>query len=76
MPISSYSCENNINKISHENTFLGFEVCAREICEKFVYKHSETINDNMLKISLLFNRRITQESLGLRMRNFHVIVFI
>ena len=20
-----------------------FEICAREICEKFVYKHSETI---------------------------------
>ena len=23
--------------------FLLFEICAREICEKFVYKHSETI---------------------------------
>ena len=22
---------------------LIFEICAREICEKFVYKHSETI---------------------------------
>ena len=22
--------------------FLLFEICAREICEKFVYKHSET----------------------------------
>ena len=22
---------------------LPFEICAREICEKFVYKHSETI---------------------------------
>ena len=22
---------------------LLFEICAREICEKFVYKHSETI---------------------------------
>ena len=25
------------------NHFLGFEICAREICEKFVLKHSETI---------------------------------
>ena len=23
--------------------FLNFEICAREICEKFVYKYSETI---------------------------------
>ena len=23
--------------------FLLFEICAREICEKFVYEHSETI---------------------------------
>ena len=23
--------------------FLLFEICAHEICEKFVYKHSETI---------------------------------
>ena len=22
---------------------LFFEICAREICEKFIYKHSETI---------------------------------
>ena len=22
---------------------LRFEICAREICEKFVYKHSEAI---------------------------------
>ena len=22
--------------------FLFFEICAREICESFVYKHSET----------------------------------
>ena len=22
---------------------LLFEICAREICEKFVYKHAETI---------------------------------
>ena len=32
--------------------FLIFEMCAREICEKFVYKHSEATD--MLKISLLF----------------------
>ena len=33
---------------------LRFEICAREICEKFVYKHSETIDT--LKISLLFKK--------------------
>ena len=30
-------------KILHLNNLLLFEICAREICEKFVYKHSETI---------------------------------
>ena len=25
------------------NCLLLFEICTREICEKFVYKHSETI---------------------------------
>ena len=24
-------------------SILLFEICAREVCEKFVYKHSETI---------------------------------
>ena len=24
---------------------LHFEICAHEICEKFVYKHLETIED-------------------------------
>ena len=33
---------------------LLFKVCAREICEKFVYKHSETIE--MLNVSLLFKK--------------------
>ena len=33
---------------------LRFEICTREICEKFVYKHSETID--MLKINLLFKK--------------------
>ena len=35
---------------------LLFEICAREICEKFIYKHSETIEYCMLKISLRFNK--------------------
>ena len=30
-------------KIICSNNMLLFEICAREICEKFVYKHSETI---------------------------------
>ena len=34
--------------------FLLFEICAREICENFVYKHSETIG--YVKISLLFKK--------------------
>ena len=34
---------------------LLFEMRAREICEKFVYKHSETI-ECMLKITLLFKK--------------------
>ena len=34
-----------------------FELCVREICEEFVYKHSETIK--MLKISLLFKKFFT-----------------
>ena len=31
---------------------LIFEICARGICEEFVYKHSETIE--YVKTSLLF----------------------
>ena len=31
-----------IEKFTLEH-FLLFEICAREICEKFVYKYSETI---------------------------------
>ena len=31
-----------------------FEICAREIFEKFVYKHSETIE--YVKISLLYKK--------------------
>ena len=30
-------------KISHLKHLLFFKICAREICENFVYKHSETI---------------------------------
>ena len=30
-------------KIFRLKYILLFEICAREICEKFVYKHSETI---------------------------------
>ena len=38
----------------HIKHLLLFEICAREICQKFVYKHSE--QKNMLKISLLFKK--------------------
>ena len=30
---------------SHTKTSFTFSDSAREICEKFVYKHSETIED-------------------------------
>ena len=33
---------------------LLLETCARDLCDNFVYKYSETIN--MLKISLLFTK--------------------
>ena len=32
-----------MSEISHQNPLLRFEICAREICEKFVYKHLESI---------------------------------
>ena len=43
LPISSSSYENNNVKDFTFKHLLLFEICAREICEKFVYKHSETI---------------------------------
>ena len=43
LPISSSSYENNMLKVSHLNTFLLFEICVCEICEKFIYKNLETI---------------------------------
>ena len=30
-------------KIPQYNTFYVFEICARQICEMFGHKHSETI---------------------------------
>ena len=33
---------------------MRFGINAHEICEKFVYKHSESIECNKIKISLLF----------------------
>ena len=38
--LSSY--ENNVEDFLLKHLLL-FEICAREICERFVYKHSETI---------------------------------
>ena len=32
-----------MSKISHLKHLLHFEICARELCEKFVYKLSEAI---------------------------------
>ena len=41
MPKSSFFIWKYVEdfKLKH---FLLFEICARAICEKFVYKHSET----------------------------------
>ena len=50
---------------------LLFEICAHEICEKFVYKHSETIGN--VKTYPTFQEiyklhgQITQEFSGLKM---------
>ena len=59
---------------------LLFEICTHEICEKFVYKHSETIEyvknlPTFWEINKLHGQ-ITWEFLGLRMQNFQSIVFI
>ena len=43
LPKSSSSYGNNMLKISHKNTFYIFRYVHVEICEKFVYKHSEII---------------------------------
>ena len=43
LPIPSSSYKNNKLNISHLKYLLLFEICAREICEKFIYKHSEII---------------------------------
>ena len=55
------------------------EICAHEIREKFVYKHSETIEHvkNLPTFQEIYklHGQITRESLGLRMRNFQIIVF-
>ena len=58
---------------------LLFEMCARKICEKFVYKQSETIEygknwPNFLKIYKLHGQ-ITREFVGLGMQNFLGIIF-
>ena len=59
---------------------LLFEICAHEIWEKFVYKHSETINyvKNYPTFSEIFklHGQIPQEFLGLKMRNLQGIRFI
>ena len=39
----------------HIKRVFLFEICAREIYEKFVYKHLETI-EYVLKISILFKK--------------------
>ena len=56
------------------------EICARVICEKIVYKHSETIeyvkNQPTFLKKYKLHVQITQEFLGLGMQNSQVIAFI
>ena len=49
-----------------------FEICALEICEKFPYKHSETkyVKNWPTIRKLETSRVISQEFLGLKLRNF------
>ena len=55
-------------------------MCARETCEKFVYKHLEITEyiENYPTFSEMYNLHgeIFREFLGLRMQNFQGIVFI
>ena len=41
LPISSSSYKSNVEDFTFKHLLL-FEICARKIREKFVYKHSET----------------------------------
>ena len=41
-PISSSSYKQHVDDFTSKH-LLFFEICAREICGKLVYKHSETI---------------------------------
>ena len=40
MSLSIY--ENNVEDFTLKHLLL-YEICARKICKKFIYKHSETI---------------------------------
>ena len=42
LPTSSSSHENNVEDFTLKH-LSRFETCSREVCEKFVYKHSEKI---------------------------------
>ena len=60
------------NALQHR---LLFEIHALEICEMFVYKHTETI-DYVKKVAYFLRKyKIIQVVLGLRMQNFEGIVF-
>ena len=64
----------------HIKTAFAFWDSAHEKCEKFVYKHSETVEyvKNKPTFWEICKRhgQIARELLGLRMRNFQGIVFI
>ena len=50
------------------NNLLVFEIYAREICEKFVYKHSETIK----YVKLAYFLRNLQNSRANNSRTFNI----
>ena len=54
MKIIDQDWENRLDGDFTLKHLLLFEICACKMCEKFVYKHSETIE--YVKISLLFKK--------------------
>ena len=70
--------KNYVEGFTLKHLFL-FEIYARKICQKFPYKHLETIEfvKNYATLNEIYklHRQITQEFVGLRMGNFQGIAF-
>ena len=78
--ISLSSNENNMRKDFILKRLLLFEICAREICEKFVYKYSKKIeyvkNQPTFYEIYKLHGHITSGFLGIGKQKFQGIVFI